>query len=101
MELTTFLQDIDAVMPEAEKEKRLQQLTQYINMLIATDFNQLVQLLYTVDVAEQKLKRLLQEQSGQDAAPLIARLLWERAEEKARSRRQFSQPPPQDDAERW
>jgi hypothetical protein len=101
MELALLLQNIEASFPEAEKQKRLQHLAQHINHLIQTDFNQLVQVLYTVDVDEQELKKVLQQNTGQDAAQLIAALIWTRTEEKARCRRQFSKPAPPDGEERW
>ena len=63
-----------------------QELTGYINYLLVEDFNRLVQLLYRVDVSEQKLKSLLQEQPGTDAAVLIADLIIKRQEEKRQSR---------------
>lgn len=101
MELTHVLQTADAALPAPEKQKRIEQLEHYINNLIHNDFSQLVQLLYTVDVDEQGLKNALQQQPEQDAAHLIANLVWIRAEEKARARRQFTKPPPQDSEERW
>lgn len=72
-----------------------------INELINTDFEELVRILYRVDVNENKLKYLLREKVGEDAAYIIADLLIERQLQKKASREQFQQPPPDDEEERW
>ena len=64
-------------------------LVEAVNHLLVHDFNKLVWVLYRVDVSEPKLKRLLQENAGTDAAELITDLLIERQQEKARSRERF------------
>ena len=48
-------------------------LIAYINDCINHDFNKLVQLLYRIDVSEQKLKTILQSHPNEDAAKLIAK----------------------------
>lgn len=60
-----------------------------INTLIVDDFNQLVQLLYRIDVQEEKLKKLLKEDTGTDAGLLIARLILERQWQKIETRRKY------------
>lgn len=62
-------------------------LAAYINELIIHDFERLVQLLYRIDVSEQKLKQLLREKKGTDAGILIAQLIIQRQWEKIESRR--------------
>ena len=67
-------------------EKALQEIEQlsfsdliaYINDCINHDFNKLVQLLYRIDVAENKLKTILQSNPNEDAAKLIAAVIIER-----------------------
>lgn len=53
-------------------------LIAYINDCIQHDFNKLVQLLYRIDVSEQKLKIILQSHPNEDAAKLIAEVIIER-----------------------
>jgi hypothetical protein len=65
------------------------QLAEKINALIQRDFGALVQLLYRVDVPEQKLRRMLDENNGEDAGRLIARLIMERQWQKIESRRRY------------
>jgi hypothetical protein len=67
-------------------------LSSYINHLLLTDFNGLVQLLYRVDVEENRLKALLREQASADAADIIADLLIERQKQKLVSRNNFKLP---------
>jgi hypothetical protein len=78
------------------------QLQAAISKMIAGNFQQLVNILYRIDVNERKLKYLLQENVGADAAVIIADLISERQLEKIKSRQQFSQ---QDDSipdeEKW
>ena len=80
-----------------------QRLKEEITHLIQNDFQKLVSILYRIDVNERKLKYLLQENVGADAAVIIADLIIERQLEKIKSRSQFS--PQQDDSipdeEKW
>jgi hypothetical protein len=82
------------------------QLAERINVLIQRDFGTLVQLLYRIDVPEQKLRRMLDDDSGEDAGRLIARLIMERQWQKIESRRIYRRDDPADEqgdagAERW
>ena len=65
-------------------------LTEKINELINNDFQKLVSILYRMDVSESKLKQLLNENPGTNAALIIADLMIERQAEKIKSRQQFS-----------
>ncbi len=62
-----------------------------INELINSDFNQLLQLLYRLDVSEKKIKTVLELNQGTDSAPLITDLIIERQIQKIKSRREFKQ----------
>lgn len=73
-----------------------------VNELINSDFNQLLQLLYRLDVSEKKIRTLLESNQGTDSAPLITDLIIERQVEKIKSRRQFKQRDDTiSDEERW
>jgi hypothetical protein len=76
-------------------------LEQYIQFLINDDFTRLVQLLYTVDVDEQKLRRVLLQQPERDAAAVITNLILTRQEEKRQSRAQFKMAETDSGEERW
>ena len=79
-----------------------QQLTNHINHLINTDFEKLVYYLYRIDVNETKMKQLLQQQGGENAAQLIAQLIIDRQLQKIKSRAEHTPPATdEDDAERW
>ena len=60
-----------------------------INQIIENDFTQLLQILYRIDVSEQKLRSLLKQNTGTDAGRIIAVLIIERQLEKSRSRQVF------------
>lgn len=79
-----------------------QQLTLHINHLINTDFEKLIYYLYRIDVNETKMKQLLQQQGGENAAQLIARLIIDRQLEKIKFKSEYK-PGSRDDegAERW
>lgn len=78
------------------------ELSAYINELITTNFEQLLALLYRVDVSEKKLKTLLAEPAENLSSDVIARLLIERQLEKIISRRDTKIPPEEfDEEERW
>ena len=79
-----------------------QQLTDHINHLINTDFEKLVYYLYRIDVNETKMKQLLQQQGGENAAQLIARLIIDRQLQKNKSRAENRSDTIDDEgAERW
>ncbi|HUQ97281.1 MAG TPA: hypothetical protein VM010_06425 [Chitinophagaceae bacterium] len=101
MEVLALLQNQTFPLTEAQRKVLLQALALYINELIANDFNQLVQLLYRIDIDEKKLKGLLQQYQYTDAAPLIAALILERQEEKAAHRQQQKSKPLEDSDEPW
>jgi hypothetical protein len=89
-------------MPEnISLEELKEKLSFQINYLIQADFQKLVLLLYRIDVNETKLKALLQENSGTDAAMIIAGLIIERQLQKIKSRQQFRQNENMDENEKW
>ena len=66
-------------------------LAVYINELIDKDFNKLVNLLYRIDINEQKLKIALQnEDKTISSSKTIAKLIIERQLQKLEFRKKFS-----------
>lgn len=79
-----------------------QQLANYINYLIQSDFNRLVQLLYRIDISEARIKQLLQLNPQEEAGKLIAQVMIERQLEKLKSRARYSSPAdPESKEEKW
>lgn len=70
-------------------EEIQEKLSAHINRLIQGNFEQLVNLLYRIDVSEPKIKSLLQMQPGTNAGDIIANLIIERQLQKIQSRQQF------------
>jgi hypothetical protein len=66
-------------------------LAEEINGLIRKDFNQLVQILYRIDVNEARLKQVLKDNPNEDAGKIIAALIIERQLQKIKSRQEFKQ----------
>ena len=64
-------------------------LADYINQLMVNDFNRLLNLLYRIDVNEEKLKTSLKEFYDKDAADVIATLVIERQLQKILLREQY------------
>ncbi len=78
-------------LPEKISFDELQnKLAVHINDLIQYHFEQLVSLLYRIDVSEAKIKSLLQQQPNEDAAKIIAALIIERQLQKIKTRQQSS-----------
>ena len=65
-----------------------EKLAVHINHLINHDFEKLVFYLYRIDVNESKMKQLLDEKEGENAAGLIADLIIERQLQKIKSRKE-------------
>ncbi|MDN3659301.1 hypothetical protein QWZ08_26890 [Ferruginibacter paludis] len=90
-ELHIYLQQtfqLPATINEMEQVENY--LAEKINSLIKNNFDQLVYLLYRVDVDEARLKTVLKENPQQDAGKIIARLLIERQLQKITLRKQFT-----------
>lgn len=80
-------QSLEISLPETVSAEQLrQQLANHINDLINNDFEKLVYYLYRIDVNENKMRQLLQQQQGENAAGLIADLVIERQLQKIKSR---------------
>lgn len=77
------------------------QLIAAVNDLVVNDFGALVQILYRLDVSEDKIRKALTGNPGADAADLIARLLLERQVQKLEARKQFAAPRPENEEEKW
>lgn len=83
------LLNLDHQLTVMQKAEMKEQLILYINHLLVHEFNKLVQIIYRIDVSEQKLKELLKANAQTDAATIIAELLIQRQEEKAKAREAF------------
>jgi hypothetical protein len=66
------------------------QLADFVNECIKSDFSRLVQLLYRIDVSEQKLKTILLANPNEDAGKLIAAIIVERLAATKKARESFS-----------
>ena len=78
--------DLLNVSLKADEDENIRLIINRINELLQQDFHALVNILYRIDISEEKLKSLLKSQPGTDAAVLITRLIIERQKEKLRSR---------------
>ena len=101
MDVQLLIQSWDANATSNKKAELRQQLAYLINEMLLHDFEKLVQLLYAVDVSEQKLKTELAGNPNQDAGEVIADMMIKRQEEKLAVRHAF--PPANNIAEdeRW
>lgn len=84
----SLLQQVDAN-DEGRYREILQKLTETVNFLIVHHFDRLVQLLYTVDVNEQQLKQALANNTGKDAAQIIAEMVLQRQIQKVITRQKL------------
>ena len=96
-------QSLEISLPDTISSEELREkLIVHINHLINHDFEKLVFYLYRIDVNETKMKILLEQKEGENAAGLIADLIIERQVEKIKSRQQFSQRDNDiDEKEKW
>jgi hypothetical protein len=62
-----------------------------VTFLIDRNFEHMLRVLYLIDVNEMKVRRLIQENEGENAAEIIADLILERQSEKVRSRKKYIQ----------
>ena len=88
--LVEVSKELGIIVNEKDHSFGKQLLVKKIDELINNDFQKLVLILYRMDVSEVKLKQLLNENVGSNAALIIADLMMERQTEKIRSRQQFN-----------
>jgi hypothetical protein len=74
-------------------------LEEAINELIKNDFSRLVQIIYRIDVSEEKLKNILNSNPNEDAGKLIAHVIVERLAITKKARESFNTTPRLDDTE--
>jgi hypothetical protein len=82
MDVTAALQNFTASLSFDDRLSIKKELSTYLNHLLLNDFSALVQILYQVDVSEEKLKLVLKENTQADAGDLIAELIIERQSQK-------------------
>ena len=77
--------------PEASlsEDAILEKLTRIIAYLLEKDFSRLLQVLYRIDVAEERLKAALAAEAG-EPAQVIACMIFEREMQKVETRRKYS-----------
>ncbi len=86
---------------ERNTETLREELIHLINNLINNDFNSLIQLLYRIDVDENKLKENLKQREGADTASLITDMIIKRQLQKIKYGKKFPQNKNQPGEERW
>ena len=79
----------------------LKSLTVIIRKLLEKDMAQLVNLLYEIDIEEQKLSDLLQQHKSEDVAEVIAAFIIERQQAKVNSRQQNKSDTEIEEDEKW
>jgi uncharacterized protein YwgA len=95
-------QSLEISLPDTISTEQLRQdLTAHINELINTDFEKLVYYLYRIDVNESKMRNLLQQREGENAAGLIADLIIERQLQKIKTRNEMKSKNDIPDDEKW
>lgn len=78
------------MIPEHTNREQLEMiLAQKINELIEKDFPLLINILYRIDISEQKLKVLLKQHRDVDAAKIMSAMIIDRQIEKIKIREQF------------
>ena len=90
-ELTYKMLDVQSKIKEFEYDLMFKELSNVIDYLIDRDLNSLLQILYRIDVDEEKLKQALQGAGDEETSgPLIAQMIIERQLQKIYFRRKFS-----------
>ena len=108
--MTTPLNQHEALLDEVIHSNRPEELTSLplhaklsaaINDMIVHHFDELIQLLYRMDVSEAKLKGMLQQHAAEDASDIIASLIIERQQQKIKTRELFKARPDIPEEEKW
>lgn len=94
------LTNLFALTPHPDKLDFINHFALKINELITQDFDQLIRILYRLDISEQKLRDTLKKYEHDDAGYIIAQLIIERELQKMDSRKKYKRNEniPDDDA---
>ena len=87
--------------PKTTHEELIEKLSAYINQLINHNFQQLIYVLYRVDINEAKLKHLLKDNPGDNAGNIIAQLIIDRQLQKIQTRKKFKSKEDIPDDDKW
>jgi hypothetical protein len=90
-----------AIQPGITYEMLEELLAGRLEELISQNFQQFVLLLYKIDVAENKVREVLEADISPDAYRKIAALLIQRQQQKIISRKEFTRPFNDDGEEKW
>lgn len=74
---------------QLKDQELLNRLSKLINEMILHHFDQLIQILYRIDVDEVKLKKILKNNANEDAGIIIAQLIIERQVQKINLRQKI------------
>lgn len=101
MDVSAALQNLNSDLSADERTAIRNELSVYLNHLLINDFPALVQLLYRVDISEEKLRSVLNENKEADAGDLLAELIIQRQSQKQQLRN--TMPPGENvpDEESW
>jgi hypothetical protein len=95
------LSEAFSLSPHPDKLDFINHLAITINRLIVEDFERLVQILYRIDVSEEKLTNTLKHYQYEDAGFIIARLIVDRQLQKINSRSEHSKDEQIPDGDEW
>ncbi|MFT3979095.1 MAG: hypothetical protein QM687_01405 [Ferruginibacter sp.] len=108
--MTTPLNQHEALLEEVIHSTHPEELTHpqlhanlsaAINDMIVHHFDELIQLLYRMDVSETKLKEMLHQHAAEDASDIIAALIIERQQQKIKARAMFKAETNIPEEEKW
>ena len=92
--MESFLQHISSNLERGlsltQYELFRQELIDKINHLLVNDFASLVQILYRIDIDENKLKERLKQQNSEPAATVIADMMLKRVANTIETKKHFS-----------
>jgi hypothetical protein len=83
-----ILQDFELDLP-TEKKELMEALRQALVYLLLNNLPKLWNILYRIDVNEKKVKALFNNNLPEEIAPKMAKLIYERLEEKAITRVEY------------
>jgi hypothetical protein len=84
-----------------DKSELKSKLTGAINELIVQDFSRLINVLYRLDISEEKLKSALLTNNNEQASDIIVALIIERQLQKIKTRQKFNSNDHFSDEDKW
>jgi superfamily II DNA/RNA helicase len=67
---------VENISKDQSFQEQFEGLANYLDNLVATDFNRLISILYRIDVSEDKARKAIADEAGNIAGPYLSKVTY-------------------------